>query len=449
MGFSFVAHNGPDWIHQQQREADDGVMSDAPASEAALRAYFSQHQRREQHQPGERLIQHLARARLQAAREKANREKKLFRPQAPLTWHWQQQAAFPFETESDSVRSSRPGSRIAGPIARSWALEASVHSQQQRQVLQDPVSSLNDVLLHQRSLILGDSSLTRFSRKIPRLLDYCLLRLVFDLSTLEGGNQSVLGYVEALSWIPVHLKQRCMQLGQVAAPLSLEAARALLQSSIDSSNTSLPATAWDDDTLALAPEDTFTEVHLAFSPLNMLQLRSLIHLTCLQSLTFLNLSHTPNFALSHSLLSVLATLPNLSHLSLGGKDLNAAIITPQSFVSKLAVSTPLLQWLDLSYSHWLDQSTLEAVDISERWRFLKHLILKETPVLHETQKSSPVSDMKSNPRAGCIASNRGILDNNPSLAHEKLADRKHSVERMLVSRRRGDGSARPWIEVDL
>lgn len=131
----------------------------------------------------------------------------------------------------------------------------------------------------------------------------------------------------------------------------------------------------------LSPFATLTSLNLAYSPIKLGFLRSLLinnanpakPIPSFPHLATLNLAATPSLHFSEAFFALLTLLISLRHLSLAGKTLDhPSCVTQSTFLPRLAAATPTLLSVDLSYTTW-PPILIRAVDWDTRWLGLKQL----------------------------------------------------------------------------
>lgn len=142
---------------------------------------------------------------------------------------------------------------------------------------------------------------------------------------------------------------------------------------------------WDvrlgDGVGGFSPFATLTSLNLAYSPIKLGFLRSLLinhsnpakPIPTFPHLSTLNLAATPSLHFSEAFFALLSLLISLRHLSVAGKTLDHPSSVMQStFLPRLAAATPTLLSVDLSYTTW-PPILIRAVDWDVRWPDLKQL----------------------------------------------------------------------------
>lgn len=482
---------------QEERLLDDSQVM----NEAAIEAYLER--RQSQTTAGATLKAHLARLRLQSAREKANKERRAYRsPKHVEPPPQQQQYGQGLQTpgliyndcqerasSKAALRARQPN--LAGPVARSW----SHHHHQQGNTshrpggghntdgrgLDEPSESLCGILVLERAALLGTLSPQPFHPDqskdgVCSLVDHCLLSLLLAVLSQVGDEREAQELAESLKCVPTHLKQRLAWQAQTAAPLPPPALQALLQSCSgiekvkgkqrevadcwdeEENDQAAASGARDPSSATFVDDRPLTALHLAFSPLTTVHLRDLLHLVHCPAITQLDLTHTPNLSLGHVLLSVLPLLPNLISLNLACKtsELKPHLLSAAAFLSKLAHATPLLRSLDLSFNGWMDFEALQSIAWHLRWLHLNTLGLRGTPLALASPKSPPSSTTTTasdssygqlnQPRGGTLKSSAS------KRTHHNVpgeASGRQMIESCILQRRTPDGNVRPWVEVVL
>ncbi|ORY88048.1 hypothetical protein BCR35DRAFT_301956, partial [Leucosporidium creatinivorum] len=129
----------------------------------------------------------------------------------------------------------------------------------------------------------------------------------------------------------------------------------------------------------LSPFATLTSLNLAYSPLKLPFLRSLLinhsnpskPIPSFPHLSTLNLAATHSLHFSEAFFALLSLLISLRHLSLAGKTLDhPSSVTQSTFLPRLAAATPTLLSVDLSYTTW-PPILIRGVDWDSRWLDLK------------------------------------------------------------------------------
>lgn len=175
--------------------------------------------------------------------------------------------------------------------------------------------------------------------------------------------------------------------GVEAAPSTIATRGSSSDSDAASTRSSPSTSAWElafHDTLSPSLATSLTTLNLSFSPISLRFLRSLLlretptrPLPSFPNLSTLLLAATPNLPFLPSFFDTLKPLISLRHLSVAGKSFEGSSGVPPAFLSRLAVATPTLFVVDLSFLPIPGMDKLVGeVDWDLRWREVRKLGLR-------------------------------------------------------------------------